>query len=78
MQLFPSESPILLVMECEVPEDPLAVGNVQNVADELSGSLFSIHSVIPQGQVFILHGKEMPGKSAFHEVLLTYDVLAFS
>ena len=39
MKLFPSEPPLLLVIECEVPEDPLSVGNVQNLADELSGPL---------------------------------------
>ena len=77
MQLFPSESPLLFVMECKVPEGPLAVGNVQNFADELSGPLFSINPVISHGQVLILNVKEIPGNPAFREVFLTYDVLAF-
>ena len=77
MKLFSSEPPLLLVMECEVPEDPLAVGNLQNLADELSGPLSSIDSVIPQSQVFILHIKDMSRSPAFHKVLPAYDVLAF-
>ena len=64
-------------MECEVPEDPLAMGNVQNFADELSGPLFSINPVISHDQVLVLHAKEMPGYPAFHEVFPAYDVLAF-
>ena len=77
MKIFPSEPSLMLVTECKVPEDPLAVGNVQNLADELSGPLFSINPVIPKGQVFILHFKEMPRNPVLHEVLPTYDVLAF-
>ena len=55
-------------MESEVPEDPLAVGDVQDFSDELSGSLFCINPVIPYDQVFILYVKEMSGDPSFHEV----------
>ena len=65
-------------MEREVPKDPLALGGVQDFADELSGPLFSINPVIPQGQLFILYVKEVSGLPSFHEVLPAYDVLAFS
>ena len=78
MQLFPSKLPPSLVTEREDPEDPLAVDDMQDFADELSGPLFSINPVIPQGQVFMLHVKEVSGDLAFHETLPAYDVLAFS
>ena len=45
MQLFSSRPPFLLVMKREVPEDPLAVGDVQDFTNELSGPLFSIDPV---------------------------------
>ena len=78
MQLFSSRPPLLLVVECEILEDPLVVGDMQVFADELSGPLFSINPVIPQGQVFILHVKEVSRDPTFHEVLPACDVLAFS
>ena len=65
-------------MEREVPKDPLAVGDVQDFADELPGPLFRINPVIPQGQVFILYVKEVSRDPSFHEVLPAYDGLAFS
>ena len=54
MQLFSSQPPVLLVVECEVPEDPLAVRYVQNFADELSNPLFSINLMIYQDDMLIL------------------------
>ena len=78
MQLFSSRPPFLLVMKREVPEDPLAVGDVQDFTNELSGPMFSIDPVISQGQVFILYLKEVSGDSSLREVLPVYDALAFS
>ena len=57
MQLFPSEPLLLFVMECEVPEDPLAVQYVQNFADELFDPLFSVDSVVSQDEMLILDVK---------------------
>ena len=68
LQFFSSQPSLLLVAKCEIPEDPLAVGNVQNLADELSGPLFSVNPVISYGKVLVLPVKEMPGNPAFHEV----------
>ena len=72
MQLFSSWSPLLLVGECEVLEDPLAVCYVQNFANKLLDQLFSINSVITQDEVFILNAKEVSRNPSFREVLPAY------
>ena len=78
MQFFSSQLSLLLVVECEVPEDPLAVCYVQNFANKLFDPLFSINSVISQDEAFILNVKEVSQDPSFHKVLPAYDVLAFS
>ena len=59
MQLFSSRPPLLLVVECEIPEDPLAVYYMQNFSNKLFDLLFSIYSVISQDDVLILDVKEV-------------------
>ena len=59
VQFFSSQTSLLLVVKCEIPENPLAVCYVQYFANKLPGPLISIYSVIPQDKVLILDAMEM-------------------
>ena len=78
MQFFSPQPSFLLVMECEVPEHPLAVRYMQKFADELFDLLFIINSVVSQDEVLILGVKEVLRDPSFHKVLPAYDILASS